>query len=405
MTFPTDIGAYTPMFPAIAGEIPGDLRDLAVELAAASARLAGRVPAGSQEGLIGLLRSVNSYYSNLIEGHHTRLADAERALRQEYDNDEKKRALQMEAVAHIRTEEALERRLEEEPELDVTSPEFIQWLHQHFYEQIPGELRVVTSEAGREREVVPGELRDEEVIVGIHHPPQATSLNKFMQHFQKSYRLDWQHGDSKFIAAAASHHRLAWIHPFFDGNGRTARLFSHAYFSRFLDGYRMWSISRGLARNRDEYMKQLALADLSRRNDLDGRGSLSAEGLESFCRFFLETAIDQARFMDELLQLEKLRARIQDYAERRSRGLLAGVDPIKPEAIPVMVEIGQRGEIARGEVQHLTGLGERAARKITADLIEKRLLTSTSHRAPLRLAFTAETAEFYLPQLYTGEMR
>ena len=132
MVFPTNIAAYTPVMPVVRGELPGELRDLAVELSAASARLAGRVPAGTQEGLVSLLRSVNSYYSNLIEGHHTRLADAERALRSEYDADDKKRALQLEAVAHIRTEEALERRLLEDPGLDVTSSQFLCWLlHQH----------------------------------------------------------------------------------------------------------------------------------------------------------------------------------------------------------------------------------------------------------------------------------
>jgi len=32
----------------------------------------------------------------------------------------------------------------------------------------------------------------------------------------------------KIIGVAASHHRLLWIHPFIDGNGRVTRLLSHA---------------------------------------------------------------------------------------------------------------------------------------------------------------------------------
>lgn len=404
MIFPSDISAYTPILPVVSGEIAADLRDMAIELSTASARLAARVAPGSQEGIIELLRSVNSYYSNLIEGHHTRLADAERALRHEYDADDKKRGLQMEAVAHIHTERALEQRLIDEPGLDVTSPEFIQWLHRHFYDQMPPEFRIVTSEAGRTREVIPGKWRDEEVVVGHHHPPVAASLTRFLAHFQQSYRLDRLHGDTKFIAAAASHHRLTWIHPFFDGNGRTARLFSLAYFSRIADGYRMWSIARGLARRRDRYMAALATADAPRRNDLDGRGVLSAESLADFCRFFLDTAIDQARFMDDLLRLDKLRARIKDYAERRAKGLIPGAESIRSEAVPLLVEVGMRGEIARGEVMAITGLGERVARELTSKLIEARLLISGTHRAPLRLAFTAETTEFYLPSLYTGDI-
>lgn len=404
MTFPTQITAYTPTLPQLQGEIPGDLRDMAIELGQASARLAGRVPAGTQEGIIELLRSVNSYYSNLIEGHHTRLADAERALRNDYDADDDKRFLQMEAVAHIHTEQALEQRLQEEPALDVTSPAFIRWLHAHFYEQMPEEFRVVTSESGRKRKVVPGEFRDEEVEVGRHLPPRHDSIARFLQHFQQSYRLDWQHGDTKFIAAAASHQRLAWIHPFLDGNGRTARLFSHAYFSRIAGGYRLWSISRGLARRRSDYMAMLAAADAPRRNDLDGRGSLSAVGLANFCRFFLGVGIDQATFMDDLLRLDKLRARIEDYAERRSRGLIPQQEPIRKEAITLLVEIGMRGHVARGEVQKITGLGERVARSLVSDLLKKNLLLSPTHKAPLRLAFSSETTEYYLPSLYTGEI-
>lgn len=48
-------------------------------------------------------------------------------------------------------------------------------------------------------------------------------------------------------------------------------------------------IARGLARNVDEYKQHLAACDLLRRNDLDGRGSLSEEALAAFTAFFLRT--------------------------------------------------------------------------------------------------------------------
>jgi Fic family protein len=267
---------------------------------------------------------------------------------------------------------------------------------------MPEQFRVVTSDSGRKRKVIPGEFRDEEVEVGRHRPPRHDSINRFLQHFQQSCRLDRQHGDTKFIAAAASHQRLAWIHPFLDGNGRTARLFSHAYFSRIADGYRLWSISRGMALRRSDYMAMLAAADAPRRNDLDGRGSLSAEALANFCRFFFEVCIDQATFMDDLLRLDKLRPRIEDYAERRSRSLIPQQEPIRKEAVALLVEVGMRGHVARGEVQKITGLGERAARRMVSDLLKMNLLLSPSNKDALRLAFTSETTEYYLPSLYTG---
>ena len=89
------------------------------------------------------------------------------------------------------------------------------------------------------------------------------------------------------IAAAAAHHRLAWIHPFLDGNGRVIRLISYATLLDTLDTGGIWSIARGLARNVDAYA-HLANCDLPRRNDLDGRGNLSEEALAEFTRFFLD---------------------------------------------------------------------------------------------------------------------
>jgi Fic family protein len=51
------------------------------------------------------------------------------------------------------------------------------------------------------------------------------------------------------LGAPAAHHRLAWIHPFLDGNGRVARLMSHATLLDALDTGAVWSVARGLARN------------------------------------------------------------------------------------------------------------------------------------------------------------
>lgn len=64
-------------------------------------------------------------------------------------------------------------------------------------------------------------------------------------------------------------------------------------------------VSLGLARNVDRYKEHLADCDQPRRNDLDGRGTLSEEALANFTRFFLETCIDQVAFMEELVQAQR----------------------------------------------------------------------------------------------------
>ena len=57
----------------------------------------------------------------------------------------------------------------------------------------------------------------------------------------------------RILAAATAHHRLLWIHPFLDGNGRVARLMSHAMLSEALGAGGLWSVCRGLARREAEY--------------------------------------------------------------------------------------------------------------------------------------------------------
>ncbi|WP_407046050.1 Fic family protein [Mesorhizobium abyssinicae] len=65
----------------------------------------------------------------------------------------------------------------------------------------------------------------------------------------------------RIIACAAAHLRLAWIHPFLDGNGRIARLFSYAWLCELNVGSSLWSVARGLARQVDEYKARLQAAD------------------------------------------------------------------------------------------------------------------------------------------------
>src|SRR3989442_417161 len=137
-------------------------------------------------------------------------------------------------------------------------------------------LRQVEGHDGKKYPVQPGELRAAEVSVGHHIPPASKHLSAFLRRFAEFYGPLVQPTPHGFVAAAAAHHRLAWIHPFLDGNGRVARLFTHAWFARAgIDGAGLWTISRGLARAQQEYRARLANADERRVNDLDGRGYLS----------------------------------------------------------------------------------------------------------------------------------
>ena len=130
---------------------------------------------------------------------------------------------------------------------------------------------------------------------GVSVSPGA--LARFLQGFEQVYENLGK--TESIISAAAAHHRLLWMHPFLDGNGRVARLMSHAVFLDILDTGAVWSVARGLARNVQEYKNLLANCDLPRRNDLDGPGALREEALAEFTRFFLSTCVDQSRLHGE----------------------------------------------------------------------------------------------------------
>jgi Fic family protein len=197
------------------------------------------------------------------------------------------------------------------------------------------------------------------------------------------------------LAAAAAHHRLLWIHPFADGNGRVTRLMSHASLLEALDTGAVWSIARGLARNAATYKQHLMACDAERRNDLDGRGNLSEEALAAFTEFFLRTCLDQVRVMEQLAQPDRLRDRVLVWTEEEVR---AGTLPAKSGQVIEATLF--RGELPRGDVPALLGLSERGARRVVSALLARGVLKSESTRAPLLIAFPASLAARWMPGLF-----
>ena len=270
----------------------------------------------------------------------------------------------------------------------------IREIHHRFYELLPDDLLWIENPDTDERlKVVPGQLRDRDVRVGQHMPISPGAVPRFLAHCEGAYgRLG---RTDAILSAAAAHHRLLWIHPFLDGNGRVARLVSHATLLETLDTGGIWSVARGLARNVAAYKSHLANCDRPRRNDFDRRGNLSEEALADFTRFFLELCIDQVRFMEELVQPDRLRTRILMWAEEEIR-----LGHLPPKSGSVLEAVLYRGELPRGDAANIVGTGDRQARRIVSALVDKEVLTSESARAPLRLTFPAALASRWMPGLF-----
>jgi Fic family protein len=256
---------------------------------------------------------------------------------------------------------------------------------------------------------VGGELRGREVFVARHVGPRAGSISDFLGRFADFYRSGSHHGTTPLIAAAASHHRLVWIHPFLEGNGRVARLYTDACFKKLpLDGYGLWNVSRGLARRRDDYMAALTWADAPRRYDFDGRGHLFAEGLVKFCQFFLETCLDQINYMNDLLRFETLQERIKGYVQLRAAQVAPppkkGLPPLKPEAGHMLQEALSRGEVSRGDMIRVSGMAERTGRVLLGQLLAEGLLVSDTPKGPVRLAFPTFVVMYLFPGIYPTQM-
>ncbi len=367
------------------------LNDLAIELATASAGFRRSMPDSVVTALANLVRAMNCYYSNLIEGHDTHPVDIERALKKDYSADPEQRILQLEAEAHVTVQKwidagGLKGR--------ATTSEAILEIHRRFCELLPEELLIVEHPTTNEKlPVIPGEFRQHDVEVGRHIPVSPGAIPRFLKRFEEVYS---KLGRSETIlAAAAAHHRLAWIHPFLDGNGRVIRLMSCATLLDALDTGGIWSIARGLARNVEEYKKHLANCDMQRRNDLDGRGNLSEEALSEFTRFFLEACLDQVKFMEELVRPEKLRVRIKLWIDE-----LAETGELHEKSGLVLDAILYRGELPRSEVADLLGASSRTASRVVSGLIDHGVVTSESSKAPLHITFPAKLASRWMPGLF-----
>lgn len=392
----TDLGKIQPLYPEERMLEP--LKELASQLVADCHRLGGQAGEPLVRALRPKLRAMNSYYTNKIEGQHTEPAAIERALRKQFDADAALAKKQRLAIAHMEVEQELEKKIAGATPKNLFDAAFVQEIHGRLYRKLP-EADCVTDQG---KPIVPGEFRRDDVTAGRHVAPPWKDVDGLMQAWAERYR-GMAGTEALLVGVSCSHHRLAWIHPFIDGNGRAARLHAHAVLDAMGLTHGLWSPMRGLARTQERYYARLSSADLPRRNDLDGRGPLSQEELVEFARYFLEICVDQVRFMRERLDLASLKDRLRAlliHLEGKPWKIGSEKSIVKLDALEPLHYVAMAGPLERARFIAMTGLGERTSRRILASLLDYGVLTAETTRAQVEFAVPLRSLRFLFPNLW-----
>lgn len=378
-----------------------ELEEKLLKIARLDAQLDATVPVTIRESVEDLLRVVNSYYSNKIEGNPTKPSELIALVD---DSTEQKSKGILEIKRHIEVQVKLN--FENTPLQGVATQDFIKSIHKAFYAECsPDELIVSNTDGSRTYEIEPGEYRNVDVVVGQHIPPKSDLVPTYMSWFANAYKVEYLHGLSKYYAMAASHHRLAWIHPFLDGNGRVTRLFTDCFMRAIgLKSYGLWSMSRGFARSSEQYYRYLSIADRTRQGGDDGRGILSDAGLVSFTEYFMDVAIDQMTYFTSLLEPYKLEERINVYFQLRFNGSLfdGKGKPLKKlslEAKDIYKTLLYNGPHTRKELQDKLQVSERKLRDIITEMAKDHLIFAPPKR-PLQVRLSPHTVEVLFPYLF-----
>jgi Fic family protein len=361
-----DLSPFQPLYPE--ERVLQLLLERSAELVAECQRLRGQAGNSVIQALGPRLRAMNSYYTNKIEGQQTRPADIERAVRQDFDADAELARKQRLAIAHMDVEQQLEQTASALSPRDLFTPRFVAEIHGLLYGKLPEGDRFTDDG----KPIVPGQYRRDDVTAGRHLAPSWKNVEGLVEGWAARYRA-LVGTEALVVGATCSHHRLAWVHPFIDGNGRVARLHTHLVFHSMGLSQGLWSPMRGLARTREQYYARLNNADLPRRNDLDGRGPLSQEELVAFARYFLDVCLDQVRFMRERLGFETLKERLRallSHLQQSPWQIGSEKSVVKTEALEALHYVAVAGPIERSRFVAMTGLGERTGRRVLTSLLD-----------------------------------
>lgn len=344
------------------------------------------------------LETVNSFYSNRMEGNPTKIGDVFDAIDGKIEGSAQERDFKLEHSAHVRTSMHMRALIVKDAAFSPCSPSSISLIHKVFFENMPESLRKARTHSGKEVEIIPGKFRDRPVTVGRFLPPDPEELPELLEKFSKVYDVRNLDPTERLFSVASSHHRFLYIHPFSDGNGRVARLMTELMLIQAgYDGKGLYSVSRGFARDIPAYNKALQYGDSERRHATDGRGSRSLEGLVFFTKYFLSIMKDQILFMREILSRESLESRLDDFLKMQKV-----LEKISDREVLVIKHLFHFGQMSRGQVQEVSSLKERQASVIISSLLEKGFARTPSTKGKLYFKLNKDLRISLLREFFEG---
>jgi cell filamentation protein, protein adenylyltransferase len=205
-------------------------------------------------------------------------------------------------------------------------------------------------------------IRDSETGALVYLPPEARDVPELMADLVLWVKRAEAEGLAVPMVAGLAHYQLVTIHPYYDGNGRTARLL--ATFLLHRGGYGLhgfFSLEEYHARDLAAYYRSLAAHP--HHNYYEGRAEAD---LTPWVEYFLKVLAQVfTAAKDEALAASNRGAALEPEAIRR----------LDPRARVVLGLFARQDRITSREVANALGLSERMVRVLLKDWVQEGLLT------------------------------